>query len=56
MTKSELINLLSLYDEDEVFIEIDDVEHDIQLEQREEMFDGFDEVFPAHLVLKKKIE
>lgn len=55
MKKSELINLLYSYEEDEVFIEIEDFEWDIKLEQREQIFDGFDEVYPAHLVIKKKI-
>lgn len=54
MKRLKLIELLSSFDVDEVFIEIEDWEHDIEVEERDEVFDGFDEVFPAHLVLKPK--
>lgn len=53
MKKSELINLLLSYEEEDVFIECDEMEHEIEVEVVDEVFDGFDEVFPAHLILKK---
>lgn len=41
-------------DEEEVFLEIDEYEFDLDVELRDEVFDGFDEVFPSHLVIKPK--
>ncbi len=54
MKKSDLIDLLYSFDEEEVFLEIDEYEFDLDVELRDEVFDGFDEVFPSHLVIKPK--
>lgn len=51
MRKSELIDLLLSSDEEEVFIEIDGCQYEIGISHIEEMFDGFDEVFPASISL-----
>lgn len=51
MRKSELIDLLLSSDEEEVFIEIDGCQYEIGISHTEEMFDGFDEVFPASISL-----
>ena len=54
MNKSDLIELLYSMDEEEVYIEVDGIQYDIEVEQREEVFDGFDTVYPASLSLKPK--
>ena len=55
MKKSKLINLLySNDDEEEVYIEIDNVQYDIEVGHQEEIFDGFDTVYPPSLILKPK--
>lgn len=51
MNKLELIQMLSLMDEEDVYIEIDEVQYDIGIIQREETFDGFDTVYPASISL-----
>ena len=53
MNKSQLIELLSRMDGEEVYIEHSDgVEYDFTVEQKEETFDGFYTAFPAHINLK----
>ena len=47
MTKSELINLLCSNDEEEVYIEIDDVLYDVEISHQDMIFDGFDTAYPA---------
>lgn len=54
MNKSELIELLLLSDEEEVFVEIDGWQHEVVVEHHEATFDGFDTVFPASISLKAK--
>lgn len=54
MTKYELIKLLSSADEEEVFVEIDDVLYDIEIGHQEESFDGFFTAYPATLTIKPK--
>lgn len=56
MKTSDLIELLSSANEEEVFIEIDDTLYEIEIGHQEEMFDGFDTVYPACLTLKPKQE
>ena len=56
MKKLELIKLLSYASEEEVFIEIDATLYEIEIGHQEEMFDGFDTVYPACLTLKPKQE
>ena len=41
-------------DEEEVYIEIDNVQYDIEVGHQEEIFDGFDTVYPPSLILKPK--
>ena len=41
-------------DVEEVYIEIDGVEYEFTVEERPEVFDGFDTVYPAHIALVKK--
>lgn len=54
MNKSELIELLSRYDGEEVYIEDEDgIEYDFTVEPKEESFDGFYTAFPTHINLKK---
>lgn len=51
----ELLEVLSLSDEDEVFIKRDDgLLDDIEIEHIEEQFDGFDEAFPPCIALVPK--
>lgn len=54
MKTSELIELLSCVDEEEVFIEIDDLLYDIQIGHVEETFDGFDTVYEACIKIQAK--
>lgn len=54
MKISELIELLYSVDEEEVFVKIDDTLYDIEVEHNEEVFDGFDTVYPATIALKAK--
>lgn len=54
MTIYELIELLSSADEEEVFVEIDDVLYDIEIGHQEERFDGFFTAYPAVLTIKPK--
>ena len=54
MNRLKLIELLSSCDEEDVYIEIDDVQYDIKLDKSEECFDGFDTVYPAAIILKAK--
>lgn len=56
MKKLDLINALSLCEEDEVFIEIDGTLYDIdeELGHEPEKFDGFDTAYPALIFLKPK--
>ena len=53
MNRLELIKLLSLSDEEEVFIQTREYRiSDFEFDHLEEQFDGFDEVTPAAIVLK----
>lgn len=56
MKKSELIRLLSSFEEEEVFIEINGIQYDIEARQVEEVFDGFETFFPASISLIAKDE
>ena len=56
MTKSELINLLCSNDEEEVYIEIDDVLYDVEIGHQDMIFDGFDTAYPACITLSAKKE
>lgn len=56
MDKSELIAILYSMDEEEVYIEIDDIQYEIEIGQRDEVFDGFDTVYHASISLKPKEE
>ena len=53
MNRLYLIETLSSSDDEEVFIEHDDILYDIDIDRCEETFDGFDTVYPAAIVLKK---
>lgn len=54
MKKSELIEVLSSSDEEEVLIEIDGLQYEIAPEvgHADEEFDGFDTVFPEAVTIK----
>jgi hypothetical protein len=53
MEKSVLIEQLSNYDGEEVYIEDSDgIERDFTVELKEETFDGFYSAYPAHINLK----
>lgn len=52
MKKSELIKLLLLTEAEEVYVQDGDYEYDIDVEESEECFDGFDTVYPARVTLK----
>lgn len=52
MNKSELIERLLSIDADEVYVLDGDYEYDIELEEHDDMFDGFDTVYPARITLK----
>lgn len=55
MKKSELINILSSSEEEEVFVvDEDGWEHDIEIEHKDEVFDGFYTAYPACIVIKAK--
>lgn len=54
MNKSELIELLYSSDENEVFIEIDNILYEIEIGHQEQIFDGFDTLYPACLTLNTK--
>lgn len=56
MKRLELIRLLSSLSEDEVYIKhpVDGLLDEIEIEQVEEMFDGFYSVTPACIALKIK--
>ena len=56
MKKYDFINLITATSDEveEVFVEIDGVEYDLEIEEREETFDGFDTVYPSHIVIKPK--
>lgn len=56
MQKSELINLLCSNDEEEVYINIDDVLYDVEIGHQDMIFDGFDTVYPACITLSAKKE
>lgn len=51
MKISELTEVLSCADEEEVYIDIDGTLYDISFGQVEEAFDGFDTVYPAAITL-----
>lgn len=56
MKLSDLTERLSSATEEEVFVEIDGVQYDFDLDRSEETFDGFFTVYPAAIILKPKLE
>lgn len=57
MKTLELADLLYALDSKEVYIEDEDgMLYEIAFEERDEMFDGWDTVYPKHIVLKRKNE
>ena len=54
MNKSELIELLSSAEEDEVLIDVDGTLYEIETDHVPEAFDGFYALFPAAISLKPK--
>lgn len=56
MKLSDLTERLSSAAEEEVFVEIDGVQYDFDLDRSEETFDGFFTVYPAAIILKPKLE
>lgn len=54
MNKSELIELLSLCDEEEVLIDVDGTLYEIEIDHLPETFDGFYTLYPASVSLKPK--
>lgn len=57
MTRLELLSLLDTFDDDldEVLLQDDEgVQWDFTIEATDDVFSGFDTVYPAHLVIKKK--
>ena len=52
MQKSELIERLLSIDAAEVYVLDGEYEYDIELEEHEDCFDGFDTVYPARITLK----
>ena len=54
MTTSKLIEILCSASEEEVLIEIDDTLYEIEVGHQDEVFDGFDTVYPACLTIKAK--
>ena len=54
MKTSELIEILCCASEEEVLIEIDDTLYEIEVGHQDEVFDGFDTVYPACLTIKAK--
>lgn len=54
MKTLELAELLYNSDSEKIFIEGEDgILYEIEAAEREEQFDGWDTVYPKHLVLKK---
>lgn len=57
MKTLKLADLLYSLDGEEVYIEDEDgVTHEIDLEERDEVFDGWDTAYPKHIIIKKKSE
>lgn len=54
MKKLELIEILCSASEEEVLIEIDDTLYEIEVGHQDEVFDGFDTLYPACLTIKAK--
>ena len=54
MKKLELIEILCSASEEEVLIEIDNTLYEIEVGHQDEVFDGFDTVYPACLTIKAK--
>ena len=54
MKISDFINQITDTSDDveEVLVEIDGTEYEFSIEERPEVFDGFDTVYPAHIVLR----
>ena len=51
MKKLELIKHLYSNNEEEIYIEIEGILYDFNIGHEEEIFDGFDEVYPESLTL-----
>ena len=58
MQISDFINRITDTSDDveEVLVEIDGAEYEFTIEERPEVFDGFDTVYPAHIVLRTLCE
>ena len=56
MNKSELIELLSSAEEDEVLIDVDGTLYEIEIDHVAESFDGFYTAYPAAISLKPRNE
>ena len=54
MKISELIELLYSVDEEEAFVNLDGELYEIDIEHHEEVFDGFDTVYPSCVSFKAK--
>ena len=54
MKISDLIETLYSVDEEEVYVNIDGVLYEIEIEHHEEIFDGFDSVYPGCISIKAK--
>lgn len=54
MKTSDLIEILCSANDEEVYVEIDDTLYEIEIGHQDEVFDGFDTVYPACLTFKAK--
>lgn len=54
MKISDLIETLYSVDEEEVYVNIDGVLYEIEIEHQEEIFDGFDTVYPSCISVKAR--
>lgn len=54
MKISDLIEALYSVDEEEVYVNLDGVLYEIEIEHHEETFDGFDTVEPSCISVKAK--
>lgn len=54
MKISDLIETLYSVDEEEVYVNIDGVLYEIEIEHHEETFDGFDTVYPSCISVKAR--
>ena len=54
MKKLKLIEILCSASEEEVLVEIDGTLYEIEVGHQDEVFDGFDTLYPACLTIKAK--